>query len=386
MKKVFVAASDSLTLAWSSPLRAAAVSTVVYGLLMGQFAPNGLGQSSYPYFVSLADAFLRGQLHLAQTPLSVEDLILFEGRLYLYWPPFPAAVFLPLVALFGTGVSDAPVTLLSAAANVALVAAILAEMDRKGLAPLVASKRAWLTFFFALGTVHLPLAIYPRVWFTAQILSFTMLGGAYLIVLRSSSARAVLLAGVLLGAAVLTRNSTLMAGIGLLWLSCLNGLKLEWGRFVRQGLLLAVPVAIAVGFLALYNFARFGNPLDAGLKYHLMAEVFVDEFRQYGAFSPHYFTTNFYYNFVFFPYAALFGPGPVTDFLKGGSLFLMSPMYLLAFVGIASRWRNGGAYLAASCLTGLVPMIYDSTNNIFYIYAGGAWKQPKVAGVAAPFA
>lgn len=36
--------------------------------------------------------------------------------------------------------------------------------------------------------------------------------------------------------------------------------------------------------------------------------------------------------------------------------------------------------------TGLVPMIYDSTDNVFYIYTGGAWKQPKVAGVAAPFA
>jgi hypothetical protein len=41
---------------------------------------------------------------------------------------------------------------------------------------------------------------------------------------------------------------------------------------------------------------------------------------------------------------------------------------------------------APTAVTGLVPMIYDSSNNIFYIYTGGAWKQPKVAGVAAPFA
>lgn len=357
MNKISLRASGLMPLIWSSPRLAGAVSMVIYGLVMATFAPNGLGQSSFPYFAYLADGLLHGQLHLAISPLATRDLILFGDRLYLYWPPFPAVIFLPLVALFGVGVSDAPVTLLSAGANVALVAAILDELDRQGMALLSTAKRAWLTAFFAFGTVQLSLAIYPRVWFTAQLLSFTLLGGAYLVALRGRSARAVLLAGALLGTAVLTRNSTLMAGFGILWLICRNSPVPDWRICVTQGALLLLPVALAVGFLGLYNYARFGSLLDSGLAYHLMADVFVGDFRQYGAFNLHYIAINFYYNFLSFPYLALFGSRPETEFWMGGSLFLMSPMYFLAFAGIARTWRRGGAFVLVSCLMGLTPMM-----------------------------
>ncbi|HEX2922862.1 MAG TPA: hypothetical protein VHS28_02395, partial [Chloroflexota bacterium] len=155
---------------WGDPLRGSAASLFIYAFLMAGFAPAGFGQSKDSAFVYLADAFLRGQLHLAQLPASTLDLVLYKGQYYLYWPPFPAIVFMPLVALFGVGVSDALVSLLSAAANVFLVAAILAELDRQGIVVLNAGRRACLTVFFVLGTVHLTLAIYPRVWFTAQLL------------------------------------------------------------------------------------------------------------------------------------------------------------------------------------------------------------------------
>lgn len=138
-------------------------------------------------------------------------------RFYLYWPPFPVVLFMPLVAAFGVGVSDAPLTLAAGGLNVALVAMLLKAMDRRGIARLSAAKRAWLTAFFALGTVHITLAPFPRVWFTALVIGFALSCGAYLAALWMPRSWGALLSGVLVGCAFLTRSVTLLAAIWVGW-------------------------------------------------------------------------------------------------------------------------------------------------------------------------
>src|SRR5262245_46041565 len=55
----------------------------------------------YAYFNYLADAFVHGQLYLRLLPISTHDLSFFNEKYYLYWPPMPAVVLMPFVALFG---------------------------------------------------------------------------------------------------------------------------------------------------------------------------------------------------------------------------------------------------------------------------------------------
>lgn len=57
--------------------------------------------SDLPYFNYLADAFLHGQLNFRMTPPSTHDLVIFNSKLYAYWPPFPALLLMPFIALFG---------------------------------------------------------------------------------------------------------------------------------------------------------------------------------------------------------------------------------------------------------------------------------------------
>src|SRR6266542_2461031 len=75
------------------------------------FCISSLGGSpfrvrEYAYFNYLADAFLYGQLYLRLLPPNLHDLSFFNGHYYLYWPPMPAIILMPFIAVFGVDFSD----------------------------------------------------------------------------------------------------------------------------------------------------------------------------------------------------------------------------------------------------------------------------------------
>src|SRR5205085_1497508 len=88
---------------------------------------------------------------------------------------------------------------------------------------------------------------------------------------------------------------------------------------------------------AWYNYARFHNVLDNGIKYHMMAPRFVYDFNKYGYLSLHYVPRNFYYELLRLPFFHdLFKePGPIRDKWEGFSLFYQSPFLLYAFASLA---------------------------------------------------
>ena len=80
------------------PRVAATAALVVYAAFALWHGRPG-GVSPFPYYAYLADAFLHGQTSLRLGPPDLHDLSVVDGRVYLYWGPFPALVFLPFVAL-----------------------------------------------------------------------------------------------------------------------------------------------------------------------------------------------------------------------------------------------------------------------------------------------
>jgi hypothetical protein len=326
-----------------------------YLLLAVAFRPEGLNQTDHAYYNYLADAFLRGQLALAQMPPSTHDLVLYEGQYYLYWPPFPAILLLPFVALLGVGLSDVIVNIVVSALNVALVSLLLVELDRRGVVALAVEKRAWLTLFFAFGTVHVTLSPFGGVWALSQVVAFMMLCLAYLSALSLPGRLAPLAAGIFLAFAVGSRNSILLAGFWVVWQLWNRASDGSLRHRVRDLATAAAPVSIAAALIGAYNYARFGDPMDVGVDYHLMGEFFRSNYEQYGTFSLHYLPANLYYNLVAFPYAALLTEPWTEEFFMGGSLFLLSPLFLLAFPGLWILWRQHGWALAVSIVLGLGP-------------------------------
>ncbi len=300
---------------------------LAFYLWRASIAPWGLGQTRFADFNWLADAFLHGQLALRSAPIDTRDLIDYSGKLYLYWPPFPALAIAPLVAFFGLGVSDVLYTAAIGALGVGLVAATLATADRIGLAPLDAPRRALLTLTMACGSVQLILAPAGTVWFTAQLLGWVCVLAAALAAFALRGPGGYFLVGLALAAATSTRNALLFNG---LWLAYYL-LRRDWAQPLRWRLRTAAsglaPVVVGLFLLGWYNWARFGSPLDVGLAWHQMDASFADNFARYGVFNIHYLPTNLRYQFLAYTVFS-------DERWLGGGIFWMTPLLLGAFGGL----------------------------------------------------
>jgi hypothetical protein len=320
--------------------------------------------SPYAYFNYLADALLHGQLHLRIMPRSIHDLSVFDGRYYLYWPPFPALLLVPFVALQGVRFNDILFTIGLGGLNVALIALLLRRANEHGIIMLSALQRGLLVLFFALGSTHTALAPYGRVWYTGQLIGFACVTLAYLAAIRMRRSAAFACAGLAISGALLTRNHLAFAG---LWPACYllwrhwqedSGRRSRLVGYVLAGL---APIVLAVALLGAYNWLRFGNPFDNGLAYHRMSPFFARDYRRYGAFNLYYLPTNLFYQFAAYPFPWRSGSE------MGGSLFLLSPVFFAALWGIiVGRPRWSVWALVGTILLVAVPIL---------LLMGTGWRQ-----------
>ena len=328
--------------------------------LLSILGGNPLRMTDTAYFNYLADAFLHGQLYLRLIPEATRDLSFFKGHYYLYWPPMPAVVLTPFVAVFGVDFSDVFFNVVLASLNVALVAALFRAVDRTGLIRIPAVNRAMLLFFFMLGTVHIILALFGKVWFTAQLLGFFFVGLAYLAAIELKGILSFFVTGILIACAALTRNHLLFTGIWPAYYLLAKNWREQPGLFLYIAAGLFPVLMMGWSFLE-YNFIRFNSPFELGLRYHLMARMFLSDYHKYGAFNLHYLSTNFYYQYIFYPF-------PINkDTLMGGSLFLLSPAFLYALVGMIREYRNPNIWFwAISAIVTSIPIL---------LLMGTGWKQ-----------
>ena len=336
-----------------APISAGIAAFLVYTLFAMQSGP--IWQTTHlAYFNYLADAFLHGQLHLRLIPTNVLDLALYKGSYYLYWPPFPAILLMPFIFLFGVDFSDVIFTLVLASINVGLVAYFLRLLSIKEIVPTQPWQRFLLTIFFAFGTVHLILARWGLVWFTSQVIAFLCGILVYIIVLRYKGASAFFFSGLLLSFAMLTRNHLIFLGIWPAYYLFEQHKTETRKRLISYFSLFLLPIIIALSLYMAYNWQRFGSVFEIGISYQDLGPFFQSDFETYGTFSLHYFLTNFYYNFIYYPF-------PLTqEALMGGSMFLLSPVFIAAFWGFkpirskASKWILGLTILAT-----LIPIMLN---------------------------
>jgi len=284
----------------AQPHIAGLVVFVVY-LIRACLSPTGLHSTAFAYFDFLADAFLHGQLNLRLAPPGDVDLVHHAGNTYLYWPPFPAIVVTPFVALFGVQISDVLYTAVFAALTIALLAKLLVVLDRTSIAPLTVERRAILVATVAFGSVILILAPVGRVWFTAQIIGWGCVLLATLAALTLRGKSAYFWTGLALACAMATRNALIFNGVWLAFYLVQRDHQQPMRRLSLSVLAGIAPVAVTVVVLGWYNAARFGSPLEMGLAWHAFDPIFAADFARYGVFNIHYLPTNLYYQFIAYP-------------------------------------------------------------------------------------
>ena len=340
---------------FESPVWAGIAAFLIYALVATRSGPIWQN-SGAAYFNYLADAFLHGQSYLRVTPSLTLDLAINNGNYYLYWPPFPAVLLMPFVALFGINFSDVLFTLALAGLNVGLVAYFLRLLSDKEIAPTQPWQRFLLVILFSFGSVHFILARWGIAWFTSQIVAFLCGLLIYIIVLRYKGTKAFFFSGLFLSLAMMSRSHLIFLGIWPAYYLFKKHRELGYKKLIGAYAVFVTPILVALIVYAGYNWERFGSFFDLGIgtSYRNLGPFLQGDFEKYGHFSIHYIPTNIYYNFIFYPF-------PLSnETLMGGSLFLLSPVYIAAFWGFkssqpkASNWVLGITILAV-----LIPILVN---------------------------
>jgi hypothetical protein len=266
---------------WTTRLDAVWLAALAYGVY---WAANNGGFMYFNYHLHLAFSFLQGRLWIASPPSWLTEFAFYQDRPYVYFDPFPSVFLLPFAARWGLQVNLAQVSMGVGALNVALLRLLC------GVLGVRRSTANWTTLLFAIGTVHFFAAMYGNTWLLAHLLAVAALTLAWL---EATSQANPFLLGLLCAMAATSRSPALMGAPALLFLV----LERRRGAWLRTIFEFSLPLVVTAVLLGLYNFARFGDPLNNG---YLMANQALLN-PEHGSFSWRYIPQNVYQYFVRFP-------------------------------------------------------------------------------------
>ena len=234
----------------------------------------------YDHFVWQADAFLSGRTEIAY-PVSdgpyrndyFQDVLpTGPGRGQIPFPPLPAIILLPFVAVFGLGTNGAAVAAVLGAVNVVLCWLMLLGVTQRRSAALLA------TLFYGFGTVAWYAAMLGTTWFLAHVVASTFLFVAIALAVRADRERLVrgtgpprralarqFGAGLAFGTAALARLTVILGapffvfvGGGETWL--------------RRALAAGIGALIPVCLLLAYNVTTTGSLFHPAYEYLYQVE------------------------------------------------------------------------------------------------------------------
>lgn len=282
--------------------------------------------------------------------VSLAQIAARRGTWYVTFPPGPALVILPGVALWGLGFPDVLFTALVGAAIPALLLGLFARVRPGRPREHLAACAAW-----TLASPACFVAAHGSVWFTAQVLSAMFLvlhlGAAW-------SAERPARAGLWLGLAAACRPHLALAAIFFL---------LEWRREGKRWPALvrfAAPLAAIGAALAIFNYVRFGDPLEFGHRY--LEIRWQERIQTFGEFSLHYLRRNLECLLWLWPQVRL-APLSVRWSIHGMGLLLGSP-WLLCLLGAREPLpQRRGLWLAALAVA-IPPLLYHNSGQLQFSY------------------
>jgi hypothetical protein len=317
---------------WRDSLTRHRVELILFLVSLAAYALSSAGmlahQSLAPHFVYQAEAFLHGQLALTTRPPNLNDWVLQDGRWYVSFPPFPAVLMMPFVALYGLAFNDVAFTIFFAAANVALFYRLLRRVQP--------ARPEWehaaFALIFGFGTLAWTCGIRGEVWYTAETVGVTL---TLLYLLASLEARHPILAGLCVACASITRTPLAFSAVFFLLEALSPDGPVDWAKLRdparwRKALPRLVPYVAAIVAVAIpmawANDVRFGSFGEFGHS-HLYANRVNQQIQQYGLFHYAYLERNLHSAFTKLPEIQLH-PLRFGFSGEGMSLFVTTPLFL----------------------------------------------------------
>jgi 4-amino-4-deoxy-L-arabinose transferase-like glycosyltransferase len=302
----------------------ALMSFLIFGLSKGP--PPGQN-----HFVYLAYSFIHGRLDLTGAGTALAELVSLHGNYYVVYPPMPAIIILPLVAIFGKSIDQSLISIILASIAVSLTWLMIRKTGVKG------SKVLWLAVLLGFGTCFWYTASIGSAWYIEHVSAVLFLTTAIVLALYKKNDFYV---GLSLGCSYLSRLPTILSFPFFLLLTYER--NDSWKPRLRQMSLFFLGLAIPVVLDALYNFARYNTILDIGYTIIIKGD-------------PNY--TNGLFSLTYIPrniYAILFqGPIQLNSFpyfkpnWMGLGLFFTTPAFLCIFKG---PWNKLSKFSAVAVL------------------------------------
>ncbi|MBU0975174.1 MAG: glycosyl transferase family 39 [Patescibacteria group bacterium] len=235
-----------------------------------------------------AESFLQGRLDL---DANYKDVAVYDGKFYSPFPPYPAVILMPIVAVFGTEATR----VIFVALFLTLINAIMLRRILKKLK--VENKYIpWLNLAFFLGTGYwYVLQSSSGVWFFAHIVAITCIFFAIDEALGKGRG---LLIGLFLGEAFLSRQVMLYAFFFLLAAVWKNSNFKNRKSRILNVLLFVFALSFCIAIYLCMNWVRFDSPFDSGYSYIELTGFLKERVDTYGLFSPMYIPFNFVYMFL----------------------------------------------------------------------------------------
>jgi hypothetical protein len=288
----------------------------------------------YNYYVRLSDAFLHGRLYLLTNPSWLNELIPNPSGpgYYVVYPPLPAFIMTPLVAIFGLNLNQTLVGLFFGAATVPLAYFVSKDLTRKPpqIEPQPKHERAyiWFAVLFGFGTIFWYLTSISSVWLIAQVISAFFL---FFALHESFNRNRPLLVGLLVGASFWCRLPTILGIFFFAGLAVSRQQIPSWKSKFRAALptlaKLASGAGIFVIFDMIYNYVRFGSLFDVG--YWMIPGILNERWFSHGLFS------------------LLYIPDNIVPFLTGLPTFTSTAPYILIPMTGLAIWFTTPAFIFA---------------------------------------
>jgi hypothetical protein len=326
-----------------------------------------IGLSDNAHYVFLAQSLLHGKLSLlAGRPPGDNDWAFYLGHWYVSFPPFPALVIAPLVALFDLHVWDRLFWAILAGVAPALLFVLLQRLRELGQSQRSIREDLALTALFAFGSPYYYTSVQGTVWFAAHVVACSAIA---LYLLGSFNAARPLLAGTALACTFMTRGPTPVF-LGLffahqLWQDAQRsdvepgaGLRARLARIdARRGLRklawFSAPLLVALAVAMWMNAARFDDPFEFGHS-HLRIR-WSSRIETWGLFNYHYLGRNLAVFLASLPWLSA-KPPFLTISRHGLAVWVTTPQLLLVLwpkrttpTMAALAWAAGAVALADLC-------------------------------------
>lgn len=309
----------------------------------------------HKHYLHQAQAFLRGRLDIDE---AFGDVATYRGKHYVVFPPLPAVLITPLVAVFGEQTRTTVVSLALTALNVFVLRGILRRLEMEG------ELRRWLLAAFFLGTAYTTSHFQAyETWHFAHIVATSCL---LLAIYEALGRGRAVLVGLCCGLAYLSRQLCIYSVVFLavaLWLKHKD--KAGWAK-LGQGVAFALPLGVCIGAYLLLNWLRFDDPFDAGYGYLPLTGPLAARVAKYGLFHPAYVPFNLTYLFLQGFHIDFTSP-TLLDVKEtdpwGTSLTFGSPF---VFFALLARWQRPLVWAAWASI--LLPLLHGA----FYFVNGFA--------------